>query len=431
MPPVSLRALRSSRVRRTALAIALLAATLGCGRSVASGARGPAADRGRPYVILVSFDAFRHDYLDRYHPSAFEAIAARGVRATSLVPAFPSMTFPNHYSLATGLYPGHHGIVENIFYDPARDAWYRSKDTTKARDGRWYGGEPIWATAERNGVRSATYFWPGSEAEIGGVRPTYVKQFTKAVTKEQQVDGAISWLRLPPAERPHLLLIYFSEVDETTHAYGTDAPQTASAVASVNRALQRLADSVSALPIRDSVNFVLVSDHGMMEVPPKNVMAVGEILAQGGIDTSGVLTSESGPTLSLWFKGDSSAMRRSYDLLAKSLPHARVYWRPDTPERWHVRDNVRAGDLLVIAEGGYVLKRRSDEPGPKPGQHGFDPALPEMHGIFIAAGPGVKPAGTIPSFENVNVYPFVARLLRLDHVPRVDGDARMLAPLLR
>ena len=410
-------------------ALALVRCAPGLGRPTP--ARGPAAAAAHPYLVLVSFDAFRHDYLDRYHPPAFERVAARGVRATALVPAFPSKTFPNHYTLATGLYPGHHGIVGNAFYDPRRDAWYRLADTTAVRDARWYGGEPIWATAERNGVKSGVFFWTGSEAAIGGVRPTYWARYDASVPNARRVDSAVAWLRLPAAARPHLVLLYFSDVDDTTHRYGPDTPHTANAVASVDRALGRLLDSLAALPIRDSVNVVLVSDHGMAAVAPDHVIPVGDLLARGGVDTVGMRAGDNGPTLSLWFGGDSARIRAAHALLARDVRHARVYTRAETPARWHVADDPRFGDLLLVADEGWVLTRRASDRAPSAGVHGYDPALPDMQALFLAAGPGVRPLGTIPAFENVDVYPFLAAVLRLGAVPRVDGRPATLGAAVR
>ena len=415
--------------RRRIVGIALaLPLALGCTRV----ARPPVEARStHPYVVLVSFDAFRHDYIDRFQPPAFALVAAHGVRASALIPSFPSKTFPNHYAIATGLYPGHHGIVGNAFYDPARKAWYRLSDSTAVRDGSWYGGEPIWVTAERNGVKAGTYFWPGSEAAIDGVRPSYSTRYDGKVPNARRVDEVVGWLRLAPAARPHLVLLYFSVVDDTTHHYGPGAPQTASAVAAVDGALQRLLDSLDASPLRDSVNVVLVSDHGMAETSAARVIPVGDLMVRGGVDTTGVQMSDNAPTMSLWFGGDSARMRRARLVLDQTMGRARAYLRADTPERWHIRDNPRAGDVVLVADERFILQRRRSDNPPSNGSHGYDPALPEMQGIFLAAGPGVRRLGTIPAFENVNVYPFLAALLRLDRVPPVDGQSRVLAPILR
>lgn len=399
-----------------------------CRHSIPSQGEAPA---GRPYVIMVSFDAFRHDYIDRYRPPAIMDVAARGVRASALIPTFPSKTFPNHYSIATGLYPGNHGIAGNSFYDPARKAWFRPSDSTAVRDSSWYGGEPIWVTAERNGVRSGVYFWPGSEAAIEGVRPSFMVRYNGKVPNAARVAGVASWLRKAPRERPHLVLLYLSDVDDTTHLHGPDAPQTAAAVASVDRTLRQLMDTLSAMPFADSVNLVLVSDHGMAKVRPDKPMVVSDLLAEGGVDTTHMEVSDNGPTLSIWFDADSARIRTAHAVLDRTLPHARAYLRSETPVSWHMRDNPRAGDLLVVAEEGYLLQRRARDKPSSIGAHGYDPSLPDMHGIFVAAGPNIRALGVLPSFENVDIYPFLASLLRLQRVPPVDGRSTTLARVLR
>lgn len=416
-------------MRSTHFAVAAVAISLAWGCSIAPRPPAGLSATSRPYVVLISFDGFRHDYLDRYRPAAFEAVAARGVRAAALIPSFPSKTFPNHYTLATGLYPGHHGIAANAFHDPARRAWYRVGDSLAVRDASWYGGEPIWVTAERNGVRSAAYFWPGSEAAIGGVRPSRFVPYDGTVPNARRVDSVARWLRLAPDVRPHLVLLYFSDVDDTTHRYGPDAPNTTSAVASVNRALQRLLDSIAVSPLRDSVNVVLVSDHGMTGTPATQVIVVSDLLRRAGVDTTGILFGDNGPAMSLWFGGDSARMHRARAALA--TPHVATYLRRDAPANWHLGDNPRTGDLLVVGEVGYSLKRNGTDRGPSAGSHGYDPALPDMQGIFVAAGPGIRRGSRIPAFENVQVYAFLAALLRLERLPTVDGALGVLQSALR
>lgn len=416
--------MRSAHVSVVAVAIALAS---GC--SIAPGPPAGVAAGSRPYVVLISFDGFRHDYLARYRPAAFEAVATRGVRAAALIPSFPSKTFPNHYTIATGLYPGHHGIAANAFHDPVRRAWYRVGDSLAVRDASWYGGEPIWATAERNGVRSAAYFWPGSEAAIGGVRPSRVVPYDGTVPNARRVDAVAGWLRLPAVVRPHLVLLYFSDVDDTTHRHGPDAPNTGSAVASVDRALQRLLDSIAVSPLADSVHVVLVSDHGMTETPATQVIVVSDLLRRAGVDTTGVLFGDNGPAMSLWFGGDSARMHRARRALATT--HVATYLRRDAPARWQLRDNPRMGDLLVVGELGYTLKRNGTDRDPSAGSHGYDPALPDMQGIFLAAGPGIRRGSRVPAIENVQIYPFLAALLRLDRLPAVDGALGVLKSALR
>jgi predicted AlkP superfamily pyrophosphatase or phosphodiesterase len=411
--------------------IALATVVAGCAPPSSSAGSTTSSTRPRPYVLLVSLDAFRHDYLDRYHLPVLDRIAASGIRADALVPPFPSKTFPSHYTIATGLYPGHHGIIGNNFYDRATDRWFRVKDTSAIRDGRWYGGMPIWVAAEREGVKSGVYFWPGSESDVGGVRPTYWKHYNSAVPDSQRVDESVAWLRRPAAQRPHLLLLYLSDVDDTTHHYGPETPHTAIAAASIQRALARLADSVGTMPLRDSLDVIVLSDHGMADSPSSKAIPIQPLLVAAGIDTSRVRLGDNGPTMSMWFGGDAELARRTLAALGGSLAHARAYARDATPPRWHLDGNSRGGDAIVVAELGYVMVKTASDRFADAGTHGWDPSYPEMHGIFLAAGPQIRKAGRIPAFESVHVYPFIAALLGLEHAPRTDGDAQVLAPYLR
>jgi alkaline phosphatase D len=237
-------------------------------------------------------------------------------------------------------------------------------------------------------------------------------------------------MRHSAAERPHLVLLYFSDVDDTTHRYGPDAPQTAKAVSMVDRALRQLLDSIRALPYGDSVNVVLVSDHGMSEISAQRAIPVGDILARAGVDTTHMQASDNGPTMSLWFGSDSVRIRRARSVL-DTVGHAHTYLGSEIPERWHLRDNPRAGDLLIVADERYVVLRRSTDKVTSHGSHGWDPRITEMQGIFVAAGPNVRQLGRIAAFENVNIYPFLTALLRLDRPPTVDGNIRVLGSILK
>jgi predicted AlkP superfamily pyrophosphatase or phosphodiesterase len=251
------------------------------------------------------------------------------------------------------------------------------------------------------------------------------------VANATRVNTVASWLRKSAGERPHLVLVYLSDVDDSTHRYGPDAPQTAVAVASVDRTLRQLMDSLAAMPFADSVNIVLVSDHGMAKVGPDKPMAVSDILANAGIDTTRMEVSDNGPTLSIWFGADSARMRAAHDVLDRALPHARTYFRSELPAAWHMRDNPRAGDLLIVADEGFIVSRRATDKAPSAGAHGYDPALADMQAIFIAAGPNIRPLGTLPPFENADIYPFLAALLGLEKVPHVDGNAATLARIIQ
>ena len=391
-----------------------------------SGGTNAPALRERPYVVLVSFDGFRHDYLDRYPTPDFDRVAEAGVRAEGLLPVFPTLTFPNHYSIATGMYPGHHGLVGNTMYDPVFDATYRLSDREAVGDGRWYGGEPIWVTAETQGMVAASFFWVGSEAPVMGVRPTHWKVYDEDVPYTARVDSALAWLSLPPAERPHLVLLYFSAVDHAGHAYGPDSPEVAAAVAEVDATLGILLDGLARLPIADQTNVVLVSDHGIALADTTREVDVERYVTLPA-DTRSV---GAGPALMLWM---TEAEADSVDAILDAAlpPGAHSYTRDELPERWHFAGSRRTPPLTVVAERPALVGRTRDFERPWTGVHGYDPADATMQGIFLAMGPQVRPAGRIAAFENVNVYPFLTAILGLAPNPEIDGAAAVLAPILR
>lgn len=409
----------------------LLLATLASGctpEAAPSPVPGPApvdtvgrAEEGPPYVVMVSLDGMRHDFADRVPTPNLDRLAATGVKARGLIPSYPSKTFPNHYTLATGLYPADHGIVDNAFYDPAFDAIYALGDSETVRDGRWYGGEPIWVTAERQGLVTASFFWVGTEAEIDGVRPTYFKYYDGDLPYPARVDTVLHWLSLPEPQRPRLVLLYFSEPDHTAHVLGPEDPAVDSVVAAMDVLVGRLMDGIARLPIADRVNLLVMSDHGMAPVPSERVVYLEDV-----VDLDGVRVINNTTQTFLYFDGDESRLWAVYEVLQERLTNARVYLREETPERLHYRDSRRIGDLVVVAEPGWVIGSREGREWTGGGMHGWDPYWRLMHGTFVAAGPGLVEGARLPAFQNVHVYPLVAHLLGLDPAAGIDGRLEVL-----
>jgi len=389
------------------------------------GTNAPGA-QDRPYVVLISFDGVRPEYLKRMDLPGFERAMARGTRAEGMLPVFPSKTFPNHYSLVTGWYAGRHGIVGNSFYDPARDATYRLSDTLAVRDPTWYRGEPIWVTAEKQGMVAASFFWPGSEAPIGGVRPTYVMKYDGRVPNATRVDSVLSWLALPARSRPHMITLYFSTADGAGHDHGPLSPQVDTAMWAVDAALARLMDGVERLPIRDRVYLVLTSDHGMLETSPRWYAALDTL-----IDRQGVRIADAGANANLHVQGGEPRARVLRDSVNRRLRHGRAYLRAEIPEQLHYRDDPRIGDLVVIMDDHWTVGTANRPPRDGSATHGWEPSNPNMRAIFVVVGPGVPAGRTIPVFENVDVYPYLAEVLGLKPAPGFDGRAGALAALIR
>jgi len=405
-------------------ACALSAGTVGA--QVTGGAGNALGQQNKPYVILVSFDGFRAEYLRRLDLPNFDRVTRAGIHSVGMIPVFPSKTFPNHFSIVTGMYPEHHGLVGNSFWDPQRGASYSMSDTLAVRDATWYRGEPIWSTAEKQGMVAASFFWPGSEAPIGGVKPSIVKTFDGRVPNADRVDSVLTWLALPAERRPHMITMYFSDVDGAGHRNGPLAPQVDTAARAVDSALGRLLDGIDRLPLRDRVYLMLVADHGMSETSPRWYVALDSL-----IDTVGVRIADAGPNVNLHVQGGATRSAVLRDSINRRMRHGRAYLRGEIPVRLHYSADSRIGDLVVVMDEHFTIGTASRAPRENGGTHGWDPAIPSMHAIFVASGPGIPAGRTIASFENIEIYPYIAEVLGLTAAPGIDGHRGRLAALIR
>lgn len=389
-----------------------------------SGRTNSKTQQQKPYVILISADGFRHDMADKYQATNIIKHRSRGVAARAMKPAFPSLTFPNHYSIVTGLYPAHHGIVNNTFYDTIKKKTYYI-GSKAVRDSSWYGGIPIWTLAEQQQMVSASFFWVGSEAAIKGVRPTYYYNYSTAIPMKTRVAAVRKWLTLPEDKRPHLITFYISDVDHEAHMHGPDSPETGHAVKIVDDyigALTHLTDSLK-LP----VNYIFVSDHGMITVDTtkSRILNLPEL-----IDTSKFVIPRGSIVMHLYAK-DKKAIEPAYKKLKAAAEYYSVYRAVDIPTRWHYSpadDRFgRIGDIIIVAKASYIIPW---VPKGIRGMHGYDNDLPEMQATFYAWGPAFKKT-TLESLNNVDVYPLIARILGLTIHEKVDGTLTPLQKTLR
>ena len=390
---------------------------------VVPGRANAAAQEQRPYVIFISADGFRHDLADKYKATNLLALRAGGVAAEAMTPSYPSVTFPNHYSLATGLYPSHHGLVDNTFFDPAKGSGYRIGDRKAVGDPSFYGGVPIWVLAEQQKMLSASFFWVGSEAPILGIPPTYWYHFNDKIALDTRLKAVRDWLTLPESQRPHLILFYLSQVDHAEHMYGPDSKETEEAVHIVDDCIGRMVRIVDSLHL--PVNYVFVSDHGMAAVD------TAQPIAPPKIDTSKFTVAFGGTMIHLYAK-DPAVIRSTYEQLKKGADGYDVYLPDETPARWHYTSKDdryhRIGDILLVAHHPRIFHDRGRMIA---GEHGYDNTLPDMGATFYAWGPAFKAGQTIPAFENVNVYPLIAQILGLKIDEPVDGKFGTLKGTLK
>ena len=371
------------------------------------------------YVILVSFDGFRYDYTERVDTPNFDYVEQHGVKAKSLKPIFPSFTFPNHYSIATGCYADKHKILGNEFTTSLGRYSYKDKKTVQ--DGKWYGAEPIWVTAEKNGVITATYFWVGSEAQIGGYHPTYYKEYEAGIVPNSKVDQAIDWLKLPIENRPRFISLYFNEPDHAGHVYGVNSNEVNKQIKISDDVLGYLLESLKKLDIYDRINIVIVSDHGMVDVSAEKVINIDDFNINWVVDGKG-------PIMSIQEK-----IIGAINLDKINIPHVSIVSSKNNNELHYHNSKY---DFLLIADEGWMLyqdKHVDKYKGilPVKGMHGYDSDSMNMHAIFYAYGPKFLNGIKIDTFELIHIYPMLCKLLDIVPYDDVDGTLEVLMPALK
>jgi predicted AlkP superfamily pyrophosphatase or phosphodiesterase len=414
-----------------ALAAALLALAL-----VAAGPAGASDGAAKPNaavaqqtgVVLVSIDGFRWDFPQRYPTPNLDRLAATGLKAEALQPVWPTLTFPNHYSIATGVVPARHGIVANTFPDEDGGRWYALSDRAAVEDGSWYLAEPIWVTAEKHGMPTAAFYFVGTEADVGGVRPTRWHRFDADVAGEARVAQVLDWLAEPAATRPRLVTLYFDEVDSATHDHGIDSPESRAAIAHVDALLGTLLAGMQALPDGAGLHLVLVSDHGAAAYRPDRE----PFILDQHIDLAGTRRVAGGPYVHLWFdEGPADRAAAARERLNSRWDCGRAWLREEAPATWQVGSSRRFPDLIVQAETGCAVLPTADERHRlQAADHGWPPEAPEMRGILYAAGPRIRP-GARPGLVHVtDIHPLLTALLGLPAPALPDGDPQRLAAFL-
>ncbi len=384
-----------------------------------------AAASARSTLLLVSVDGLPARMLGQGDTPHLDQLAATGVRAERMNPSYPSLTFPNHYTLVTGLRPNHHGVIHNSMRDTDLGE-FRTSDREAMGDGRWWGGEPIWIGAQRAGLRTATMFWPGSEATIQGLQPDVWFPFDVDMSEQARVDQVLAWFALPPAQRPPLITLYFDKVDKAGHDHGPDSAQMHAAIRVTDAAIGRLVDTLRARGQYDQVNLVVVSDHGMASVPAGQVIAVEDMVTPEQADVVSV-----GQVIGIAPRPGRTAEVEAR-LLGRHPPHT-CWRREELPAHWEYGSHPRIPPIVCQMDEGWdalgaeMIARRPDRDR---GSHGYDPALPSMGAVFIAHGPAFRAGTVLPAFDNVHVYPLLTRLLGIPAAPN-DGDPAVLLPALR
>lgn len=393
-------------------------------QQIIQGRQNDKVQQSKPYVILISADGFRSDFADLYDASFLKSASSSGVRAKFMTPSFPSLTFPNHYTIATGMYPAHHGLVDNTYFDKASGLQYSMGNTKMVGEGKWYGGTPIWVLAEKQKMLSASFYWVGSEADIQNTRPTYYYKYNDKISIASRIKTVKDWLSLPEDQRPHMITFYFPEVDHEAHTYGPNDTHVAASVKFVDSSINALQAELATLNL--PINYIFVSDHGMTKVDVDNTIAMPK-----AIDTAAMRVPWGDALIHVYAK-DASKLESTYEALKKDTSVS-VYKLDETPDYWHYKksDDVfnRLGDFIVVPH----LPRPFNFSTRKTtlGKHGFDNHHPDMRATFMAWGPAFKKGLLIDGFENVNVYPLIASILGLKiDEQKIDGKLNVLNSIL-
>lgn len=386
-----------------------------------------------PTVILISIDGFRYDYLDKYKPKNLRKLAKTGVRAKWLIPSFPTKTFPNHYTIATGLLPQNHGIIANNMYDSKFDAVFKLSKREEVQNPRWWQGEPIWVTAEKQGKKAGAYFFPGTESAIKGVSPTFWKNYDGKIPNIERVKTVLSWVDLPKEKRPRIFTMYFSDVDDAGHDYSPNAIETKKAVRKIDKIIGKLLKGLKKRKIYDQINLIIVSDHGMATVNQNNVVILDEMF-----DTSLAKQIFWVSEITQIFPKDGKEDEIYKSIKSKLPPQVKIYRKSEIPDRYQYKNNKRIAPILVLPDVGWRIRTKKSFEKIKAendlnnlkGSHGYDNLEESMRAIFIGHGEAFKNGFVSEPFQNIHIYNLMCKILNLKPAPN-DGDFEKIKNLLK
>ncbi|PID62583.1 MAG: alkaline phosphatase family protein [Ignavibacteriae bacterium] len=379
------------------------------------------------YTILISFDGFRWDYTDRNLSPNLNEIAAEGVKALSLRPSFPSKTFPNHLSIITGMYPENHGIIANSFINTTTGEKYRIGKPKAVRNAEWYLGEAFWETAERNGIKTASYFWPGSEVTLDYRRPSLYKVYDHNKPYRERVDGVIEWLQLPVNERPKFITMYFHDTDSYGHKFGPNSNELNQSIQRLDTIVGYLNSKLDSIGLKDSTNLIFVSDHGMTEISTDKVINIEEMLQGFDYKLSGSKTV-------MMIEPRKNNFNEVLSTLKMNQKNYKVYLKEDMPEYFHYSENPFLYSIILVADMGWSLVNnlwyKNLVKNNSGGNHGFDNNHTDMHGIFIAKGPDFKKNYKCGTLWNIDIYPLLCKIFKIQPRSNIDGNSERIEFIL-
>ena len=379
-------------------------------------------------LLLISFDGFRYDYFDKTETPNFNNFIDSGIKAEGLISVFPTKTFPNHYSIATGLYPENSGLISNNMYDSGMDEYYSIRDREAVENPEWYKGEPIWNTVEKNGLNAGTLFWVGSEAPVQNMRPTFWKKYDGGFPETARIDTVVQWFTREDTNKVDFATLYYSDVDTKGHIYGTESDSLVAAIENADRLMGYLKTRLEEAGLWGKINIIIVSDHGMADLSDKRVIYIDEL-----IDLGRVRMIDWTPVA--MFNPDQDYLDEVVAILKENESQGfRVFKKENLPERYHLKNNPRTPDVIMIADTGYTITTKARYPSfvanlPS-ATHGYDNYEKIMYGIFLASGPGFKNGETVEPFENIHIYALMTELMGIDPAPN-DGSSEVFKEVLK
>jgi len=388
-----------------------------------SGSNDKRVKKSDNYVVVVSVDGFRWDYDRLYDTPSLNRMAEEGVKAERMIPSFPVKTFPNHYSMATGLYPDHHGIIHNSFFAPELGLYYRMKDRSVIENPALYGGEPVWVTAQKSGIRSAAFYWVGSEAPVKGMYPYYWKKYEDNFNFASRIDTIIKWLSYSPDRRPRLIMTYFPEPDATGNISGPVSAETQQVVERADSLIGVLRNRLAALPVSRKINLIVVSDHGMGTISKERYLNLQDIIPERLVKR----ISGSSP---VYLLEPAHGKKDSILKIVNPVKGLKAWSKDNLPGHLHYGTNPRIPEIIIIPDSSWMVDIRPMPTVIKLGAHGYDNSNTDMHAIFYAAGPAFKKNYKLPQLYNVDIYNLICQLLDIEPAPN-DGDPSVVYKLLR
>ncbi|KAL7648217.1 UNVERIFIED_CONTAM: hypothetical protein RMT77_000120 [Armadillidium vulgare] len=377
-------------------------------------------------LIVFSLDGFHPKYLTKNVTPTLNKMIEKGVTTPFMTPSFPSLTFPNHYTIVTGLYPDSHGIVANNFYDKVFGAKF-TYSTKETKEGRWWGGEPIWNTLRKNGLLSATYYWPGSESPINGHQPNYWYEYKRKIPLSQRIEQVLEWLSLPKEKRPSYISVYSHQPDKAGHGYGPDSEQVLLELKKVDSMVKQLVKALIKKDLLSCVNIIVVSDHGMSATGEDKVIHLEKLISKDLVNQILVGPGAFG-SISLKNQSRSNASQELEDSLACRREEMLLFRKEDLPKRLHYSNNRRITDYVILLKEEYTINFLSNFN--LKGVHGYDSHSSSMNGLFIAYGPAFKENFQLKPFQNVELYNFFCHLLGVEPAPN-NGTEGLLYPALK